>query len=165
MKQILFGIFALAFLGAIACGLMRLSPPPSEAGLNVDTGLVAYASDGTYTLNGTTACMPGSLAFVSSAINLDGWVDVTFYMSCSGVDSSHYILCSYETSPDNSEWFNGLVTIDTLYNDMVNLETTEQVINPTEKAIRWVRLNLSTLSQTVPESTATVKACIVGKKY
>ena len=149
----------VCFLAVMVVGvyLFNSSCTKSEAGISNKTDLVEYFTDGTYTLNGVTDCMPGSTVFTSTSVKVSGWNDLMLYVYCSNVDST--MTGKYQTSPDNSTWYDGLDTLVTMDNNY-------QVINISENAPKWVRgyVDYSAEDRSV-DSTATVQFALTGKRY
>ena len=83
-------------------------------------------------LNGATDSLDASTNFTSDALDVSNYPELTIYAKCSDVTTG--IATKYETSPDNSEWFDGLASIS-------NLDNNEQVVNVTENSIRYIRFN------------------------
>ena len=94
---------------------------------------VITLTDGTNTMNGATGCLPKNTTFTSRWEDVSDWEHFTLYLKCNDVTTS--MACEYHTSPDGSEDFNGQVSIS-------NLDNNEQVIDLTEDAVKYFRLEI-----------------------
>ena len=115
---------------------------------------VEYAVDDSGTWDGSTV-FNCSTTHTMDAVNLERQHDVCFYIYSPANDSD--VVIKYQTSPDNSTWYDGLVSID-------SLNANYQVIDPTELTIMWMRFVVTdTLS--LSASTISPQIAIVSKRH
>lgn len=112
--------------------------------------VLMWPTDGSVTLDGSG--LPALTNFVSNAIDLRDLNEITLYVAAPDVVTA--MSAKYETSPDKSNWFDGSVSI-------ANLDNNKQVIDVSEKAIRWLRVSVNNSNS---ESAAVVVAVVAREK-
>ena len=155
MKKLILGLCVCALMATSAQAQVSFATKALTSLINLTDS--AQSID----LDLSSKNVPDSITVVTDSVDVSIFKSLTLYLNCD-VDLDSSIATKYMTSPDGSNWFDGLVSI-------TDLDTNKQVIvideaNSGESAVKWFKLYMDR-TNCAGDDSATVGAWLIGKTH